>query len=189
MGGKQPCDPASCSHAAVAADRVPASHPQPRRPELRPLSCPCQGMCALTHGGRPGPAPWELREDAWSWELGAGSWREGRGAWSGSGDRKGVVKDEAGPVNSGQAPPLPSQGQLLPVGAPPSWLAPRGLGKSEHREAEQMGTWRWGVGTPIAYALSAHISAPNLSLQGPQGSLFSSPSMPASTSVPEARRW
>lgn len=98
---------------------------------------------------------------------GAGSWSEGRGTWSGSSDRERVVKDEAGSENSGQVPPLPSQGQLLPVGAPPSWLVPRGRGEVRAEGGRADGDLEMGWGCQIAYALSAHFSAPNLSLQGP----------------------
>lgn len=57
------------------------------------------------------------------------------------------MKAEVGPVNSGQAPPLPSQGQLLPVGAPPRWLVPGGLRKSA-QGGRADGDLEMGVGVP-----------------------------------------
>lgn len=107
---------------------------------------------------------------------------------AGSSDREGVVKDKAGPVNSGQAPPLPSQGQLLPVGAPPSWLVPRGRGEVRAQGGRADGDLEMGGGDarmlmpflPISQPLTCHC-------RDPQGSLFSFPSMPASTSVPPGK--
>lgn len=60
-------------HMPVTADRVPASHTQPRRPELRPLQLPLPRRVCSHHGGRPGPAPWEPRMHAWSGELEQGA--------------------------------------------------------------------------------------------------------------------
>lgn len=83
-----------------------------------------------------------------------------------------VVKDEVGPVSSGQTPLLLAtalSGLLLPAGAQPLWLVPWGRGKSEHKGGRSDGDLEMvgggGSGCQVAYAFSAHFSAPNL--QGP----------------------